>query len=87
MDEWLWRQIRTLDYLFPSGSAGSNPAGVVLLLLLAMISGRSAAACREVGPARSTHLNLSIELESHRDYVALTRRRSFGLVAHFAKPW
>ena len=30
MAEWLRRQIRTpFDYLFPFGSAGSNPAGVV----------------------------------------------------------
>ena len=31
MAEWLRRQIRIwFDHLFPSGSAGSNPAGVVL---------------------------------------------------------
>jgi hypothetical protein len=31
MAEWLRRQIRTARYLFPYGSAGSNPAGVVFL--------------------------------------------------------
>jgi hypothetical protein len=28
MAEWLRRQIRIPEHLFPSGSAGSNPAGV-----------------------------------------------------------
>jgi hypothetical protein len=38
MAEWLRRQIRiSIRYLFPSGSAGSNPAGVVFFHLFLIV--------------------------------------------------
>ena len=57
MAEWLRRQIRISNDLFPSGSAGSNPAGVVLLGWFRILSPESWARRFPVDVRKMKHIH------------------------------
>ena len=83
MAEWLRRQIRTpFDYLFPFGSAGSNPAGVVSFSTLVLYWVRHVVHTYRLRPWLDLHIKSTREEKPfcHPNEYYITRFARFKML-------